>query len=209
MAATPLKIAVIGVRGLGNLQGGVERFCSSFYRKLPPDKFDITVFVRHPVRSAEMPAHLQTYYVPVPRSPALETVFHSLMSVFVARKLGIRTLHIHGIGPCLALPLASALGMRAIVRHVGADYDRRQWGRVAKSMFRTGERFAAQHAESIVCLTPQIADRFSRMTGRISRVFILPNGVEPLQPPNPATPWIRVNLIFTDPPYNVPIDGHV
>ena len=186
MSTTPLKIAVIGTRGLGNLQGGVERFCSSFYGKLPPDKFDITVFVRRPICLGDTSAHVHAYFVPVLRLPAFETILHSLMSVLVAHKLGIGTLHIHGIGPCLALPLASSLGMRAIVRHVGADYDRRQWGRVAKAMLRTGERFAARYAESIVCLNSQIAERFSRITGRTSRVFILANGVEPPPPILPS-----------------------
>jgi glycosyltransferase involved in cell wall biosynthesis len=72
--------------------------------------------------------------------------------------------------------------MRIIVRHVGADYDRRQWGLLAKAMFRAGERFAARYAESIVCLNSRISERFSQTTGRTVGVFTIPNGVE--RPPS-------------------------
>jgi glycosyltransferase involved in cell wall biosynthesis len=193
----PHKIGVIGVRGIGNLQGGIERFCSSFYSKLPPEQFDITIFVRQPDLLNNLPSHVRTYYVRAPQKSAFQTIVHSVVSVLIARRQGIKTLHVHGLAACLVLPLASTLGMRTIVRHVGPDYHRRQWGRIAKALLRVGERSAARHAESVVCLNPQIAEHFLRMTGRSSRVFVLPNGVDPPPDDLPTLILERLALVET------------
>jgi glycosyltransferase involved in cell wall biosynthesis len=172
-----LRIGVIGVRGVGKLQGGIEQYCSHFYRELCPYGFDVSIFVRRDAGPIETPPGIHTIILPVPRIRSLETVLHSFLSIIVARLLGIRTLHVHGIGPCVALPLARALGMRVVIRHVGADYDRTKWGSLARAMIRLGERYAARYGDSIVCLTPHIAKKFSEATGRFHDVLVIPNGV--------------------------------
>jgi glycosyltransferase involved in cell wall biosynthesis len=173
-----VRIGVIGARGVGKLQGGIENYCAQFYGALTPYGFDVTVFVRRDTDYAEAPAGVHTFYLPTPRVRSLETVIHSFESIIVARLLGIRTLHVHGIGPCVLLPLAKALGMRVVIRHVGADYNRSKWGPFAKAIIRLGERHAARHGDAIVCLTEHIANQFGEATGRFHDVFIIPNGVD-------------------------------
>ncbi len=143
----------------------------------------------------ETPSGVRILLLPVPRVRSLETILHSFASMIVARLLGIRTLHIHGIGPCVLLPLAKALGMRAIVRHVGADYKRSKWGSLAKTMIRLGERRAARHADAIVCLTQHIADQFSEATGRFHDVFVIPNGVGAPPPTLSTTVFDRLGIV--------------
>ena len=173
----PLKLGVIGARGVGNVQGGIERYCTSFYKELPPDRFDVTIFVSRRARGDDLPPGIHVIFLPVPRVKQFEKLIHSLASIPLAFALGIRTLHIHGIGSCLALPIAWALGMRTTVRHIGADYNRSKWGPIARWMLRLGEHCAARFGDSVVCLNRQIADEFSRVTGRTERIFIVPNGV--------------------------------
>jgi glycosyltransferase involved in cell wall biosynthesis len=133
--------------------------------------------VRRATGSAETPAGVRTFFLPVPQVRSLETILHSFASIVAARLLGIRTLHVHGIGPCVVLPLAKALGMRVIIRHVGSDYSRSKWGSFARAMLRLGERYAARYGDTIVCLTDHIANEFSGVTGRFHNVFVTPNGV--------------------------------
>lgn len=178
----PVKIGVIGARGIGEVQGGIEYFCSHFYPELCRHGFTVAIFVRRPTNPVRSQAGVETLYLPVPPLRSLETILHSFGSVIVARLLGIRTLHVHAIGPCVALPLAKALGMRVIIRHVGADYTRSKWGRIAKGTLRFGERCAARYGDTIVCLTDHIAREFSEATGRSQNVFVIPNGIE--EPPS-------------------------
>jgi glycosyltransferase involved in cell wall biosynthesis len=193
-ATRVLKLGVIGSRGLGSIQGGIEHYCSEFYTKLYPYGFDTTVFVRRAVMPEELPVGIRTVFIPAPRLRSFETIFHSFTSILVAWSLGIATIHVHGIGPCLVLPLARILGMRTIVRHVGADYSREKWGVMAKILLRLGERCAARYAHSIVCLHHEMASEFSRATGRKHRVFVIPNGVDAPQ---------RQPVPFHDTPFGV------
>ena len=187
-----LRIGVIGTRGIGNVQGGIERYCSSFYSELCRYGFHATVFVRRASpREGTLPG-VSLCRVPVPRFRSFETILHSIASICVARVLGIRTIHVHGIGSCLAVPLARVLGMRVIVRHLGADYERDKWGMLAKALLRAGERYAARYAESVVCLNQHIAAEFSRATGRFDGIHVVPNGVE--APPAALLPRIHDRL---------------
>ena len=72
-----LKIGVVGARGIGKLQGGIEHYCSHFYRELCPYGFDVTIFVRRATGSAETPAGVRTFFLPVPQVRSLETILHS------------------------------------------------------------------------------------------------------------------------------------
>jgi len=171
-----LRLGVIGTRGIGDLQGGIERYCSEFYQHLPAEQFRVTIFVRR--RPSGQPRHKNTevVYVPVPRSRFLETPLYSLIAILAAYAMRINVIHVHGVGSCLALPLARLLGMRVIVRHLGADYDRAKWGAAGKYALRLGELFCARFATVVVCLNGQIAADFAAATKRKDSV-VVPNGV--------------------------------
>ncbi len=40
--------------------------------------------------------------------------------------------HIHAIGPSIAIPFAKLLGLKVVVTHHGPDYDRKNWNFFAK-----------------------------------------------------------------------------
>jgi glycosyltransferase involved in cell wall biosynthesis len=175
-ASSPLRLGVVGARGLGNFQGGIETYCSSLYPLLPQEKFEVTLFVsRTPAGANAAPVRVRR--VPSLRMKTLETVITSFAAVLAARVEGIRVLHVHGIGACLSLPVARLLGIRTVVRHMGADYHRAKWGRLAKFVLRLGEICAARFAESVVCLNQDIANQFARATGRTTQVYVVPNAV--------------------------------
>jgi alpha-maltose-1-phosphate synthase len=171
------KIGVIGTRGVGEVQGGIERYCSSFYGELCRYGFDVTIFVRRTSGRSDVAPGIRLRRVAVPSSRSAETVAYSVASVLAAHWLRLRTIHVHGIGPCIALPLAKALGMRAVVRHLGPDYERTKWGPVAQAVLKRGEQYAARYADTITCLNTHIAARFSHATGRTDSVHVIPNGV--------------------------------
>jgi glycosyltransferase involved in cell wall biosynthesis len=189
-----LRVGVIGTRGIGDLQGGIERYCSEFYQHLPADRFQVTIFVRR--RPAGQPGHkhIEVVHVPVPRSRVVETPLYSLMAILVAYTMKIKVIHVHGVGSCLALPLARLLGMRVIVRHLGADYDRTKWGFLGRHALRLGERFCARFATVVVCLNGQIAADFGAVTKRNDSV-VVPNGVTNPGESNLATVPVGIGVL--------------
>jgi glycosyltransferase involved in cell wall biosynthesis len=105
----------------------------------------------------------------------LEAIFHTFVGVFHAWRFRPDILHIHAIGPSLFVPLARLLGMRVVCTNHGPDYERGRWGRLAKWVLRTGERFGSRFAHAVIAISPVIADR---LTARHDcRVDVIPNGV--------------------------------
>jgi glycosyltransferase involved in cell wall biosynthesis len=190
--ARPTRLGVIGAKGVGDVQGGIETFCSNFYRHLTPGRFDVTIFVCRAGRAeARIGAH-RIIRIPAPRWLWLEMPLVSVLAVACAWMRGIRTLHFHGIGACIGLPLARLLGMKTVVRYMGPEYTTTKWGVLGRWMLRFCEGLVAVLADHVVCLNKHLAHQLAQATGRTRRVSIVPNGVE--RPPSlerPVDPVVR------------------
>jgi glycosyltransferase involved in cell wall biosynthesis len=188
------RIGVIGPRGVGDIQGGIETYCSSFYKRLSPAKFDVTIFISRPGVWPGKQPWIRIFRLPTSRLRVLETPLNSLIGVILSCLLGIRTIHVHGVSACAPLPLARLLGMKTIVRHLGAEYTRTKWSPLGQFALRLCEKFAARYADSVVCLSPHVAAQFTQATGRTDRVFIVPNGVEQPAADLPVTVHHRLGI---------------
>ncbi|WP_397571447.1 glycosyltransferase family 4 protein [Schlesneria sp. T3-172] len=201
-----LHLGVIGARGIGALQGGIERYCSEFYRHLPADRFKITIFVRKPSKGLEDCKNINLVRIPILKSSSLETPLYSMMAVLTAYAMGVKVIHVHGLSSCLPLPLARLLGLRIIVRHMGAEYDRVKWNFLARRILKLGEYFCARYAESVVCLNSDIAEKFAAATGRRDSV-VIPNGVSP--PCDEAAEKLPENLAISPDSYALAVGRFV
>ena len=174
-----LRVGVVGVRGFPDIQGGIETYCASIYPYLARLGDDVVVFTRKPyVATARWVDGVETVPLRCPRSKNLEMVVHSFIAVIAACRRRVDLVHIQGIGPSLAIPLARALGMTTVVRHVGADYTRAKWRPIARWVLRLGERIALRQADAVVCITDSIATEVRRTRADI---VTIPNGVSKAQ----------------------------
>lgn len=173
-----MKIAVIGTRGIPGVAGGVESHCEALYPRLASKGYDIVLFRRksyvEPGQSVWNGVQLRDLWCP--RVKSLEAIWHSLAGVIAARAQGADLVHIHGIGPALATPLAKLLGMKVVVTNHGPDYDRAKWGNAAKAALHLGEIWSCRVADRIIALSPRIQWHLEEHYGRES--VLIPNGVE-------------------------------
>jgi starch synthase len=176
---SPDAVAVIGTRGFPGVQGGVERHCEELYTRLAARGFEIVVFTRAPYFpgaprwSFWRGVHFRRVWTP--RRKVAEAPWHSASALLLARRAGIRLVHVHAVGPGLVVPLAHRLGMRVVFTHHGRDYQREKWGRLAKAMLRRGERAAVRGADAVLAVSREIDEWVSGEFGR--RAFYTPNGV--------------------------------
>ena len=190
-----MKIWVTGTRGIPRIMGGVETHCSNLLPRLVSRGYSITVGCRKPYMNYNGKSYhgvALKVFKPV-RHPGLEAISHTLLCVLTARLDNAVAVHIHAIGPALAVPLARLLGLKVIVTHHGFDYEREKWGKFARLMLRAGEYMALRYASHIIAVSPYIADTLSRRQCQRADIHFLPNGI--------LRPSTRVKTQKTGNPY--------
>lgn len=177
-----MRIASTGLRGIPGVMGGIETHCEELYTRIvdQDERIEISVLGRSPYLPAGAETHKGVEVKPVwtVKNKYVETLLHTFLSMIKARLSGkFDGLHVHAIGPGMLVPLARALGMRVIVTHHGADYDRLKWGRIAKAALRLGERLSVRYAHRTITVSQFMANSLKkRFPDRAERIVHIPNG---------------------------------
>lgn len=179
-----MKIFVIGTRGIPEVLGGVETHCQHLYPRLAKSfGHEITVIARSPYvpyeQSAYKGVNLQSVWAP--KTKSVEAIIHSFLAAIKAKQAGATLIHVHAIGPGLLVPFCKLLGLKVVFTHHGPDYDRQKWGKLAKMVLKTGERFAAKFADEVIVISSVIdkiiGDKYQRQDAHL-----IYNGVERFDP---------------------------
>lgn len=167
----------MGLRGLPNVQGGVETHAEQLYKRLATLGCDVEVLVRSPYVPAEQKhfGAIRLRRIWSPRRPGLEALLHSVLCVLYAGVARPDVLHIHAVGPAIVTPIARLLGLRVVVTHHGPDYDRDKWRRFARWVLRTGERVGMRYSHARIAISKVIANLIESKYGRSAH--LIPNGV--------------------------------
>ncbi|WP_201864180.1 glycosyltransferase family 4 protein [Microvirga soli] len=177
-----MKICVLGLRGIPQVSGGIEMHCEQLIPRLkkrrPEDQFTVIGRRSHCPKDISEFDGVQIVALAHARGKYLETISHTLIGVLYARfRLHAEFIHIHAIGPALVAPLAKMLGMRVLVTHHGADYNRARWNAFAKAVLHAGEFCAVHFADHIISVSPSAADSLRRRYRvRSSCISFIPNG---------------------------------
>lgn len=175
------KVVVTGLRGMPGVMGGVESHCEELLprlRELDPS-LEIVVAGRRPYLASrdEQYRGIRVVGLPSPRKQSLEALVSTAIGIAFARGHGAKMVHIHAIGPALLAPLARLLGMRVIMTHHGADYDRAKWGRFARIMLKLGERLGIAAADQVILVSPSLRERLAaRWPDMAAKMHYVPNG---------------------------------
>lgn len=182
-----MRIVVTGTRGIPGIQGGVETHCQELYPRIAALGHEVTVIRRSCYLTPDMKQAAErgkplTYKgvrlldVFAPHRKSIEAIVHTFLAVLRARRLNPDVLHIHAIGPSLMVPLARLLGMKVVTTNHGPDYDRGKWGRLAKKVLKTGEKWGARRSNEVIVISRVIADILAQNYGREDTHLIF-NGV--------------------------------
>lgn len=182
-----MKIFVTGTRGVPSIMGGVETHCEALYPRLAAMGHDVTIVRRRAYvdRSADAQAGVQCQTwkgvllldLVSPKRKSLECIVHTTKAVFAAKAHKADAIHIHTIGAALCAPLARLLGLKVVFTHHGPDYDRKKWGRFAKTMLRIGEWCGCRFAQEVIVISEVIRQLIAQKYGRVAHVHLICNGV--------------------------------
>ncbi|MEP9373405.1 glycosyltransferase family 4 protein [Mesorhizobium sp. KR1-2] len=178
---------MLGLRGIPNVQGGVEKHVEMLASKLVGHGWDVEVLGRRRYLAggaAYVWNGVQVIPLWAPRRMALEAIVHTFLGVCVAAWRRPDVLHIHAIGPALLTPLARIFGLRVLVTHHGYDYDRQKWGPFARRTLKLGEFLGMRFSSGRVAISKDIAQTMSARH-HVS-MSLVPNGVTVTPPTGSA-----------------------
>lgn len=174
-----MKIFVTGTRGIPDIMGGVETHCEELFPRIAKNKkFDVTLIRRKSYTHGERQEYkgVKLIDIATPRKKAFEAIIHTCRAILKARTHKADIVHIHAVGPALAIPLARLLGMKVVFTHHGPDYDREKWGRTAKKILQLGEYMGCHYANEIIVISKVIQELLMRKY-KSKNTHLIYNGV--------------------------------
>lgn len=172
------SVFILGLRGIPNVQGGIETHVEQLAPLLVESDWSVTVLAR----SRYQPKLAENQYKGVrvkslwaPKSKRFESLIHTFIGVLYAAIKRPDILHIHAVGPALMVPLARFFGLKVVMTHHGPDYDRQKWGGLAKNILKLGERFGVLFSNQVIVISKTIQQLVKQKHGVDS--VLIPNGV--------------------------------
>lgn len=174
-----MNIIVLGTRGIPDILGGVETHCQELYPRIVSHGHKVTVITRTPyVENKELLNFkgVALKHIYAPKVKSLEAIVHTFLGILYAAYKRPNVLHIHAVGPMILTPLARLFGLKVVVTNHGPDYDRQKWGKLAKTMLKTGERLGTKFANKVIVISNVINSIIKEKYGR-EDAFLIYNGV--------------------------------
>lgn len=174
----PRRVAFLGLRGIPNVQGGVEKHVEMLASEMVKQGWDVEVVGRKrylPKHPAKRWNGVRILSVWSPKSMSLEALVHTFIGVGLCALRRPDIVHIHALGPSLAVPFARIAGLKTVVTHHGYDYDRQKWGGFAKKVLKLGERLGMRFSNGRIAVSKNVTRTMESRYG--VPVSYIPNGV--------------------------------
>jgi glycosyltransferase involved in cell wall biosynthesis len=158
----PLRLALIGTRGVPARYGGFETCAEEVSTRLVARGHDVTVYCRPgnvPGNPSEYKGvHLE--YAPAINRKSLSTLSHSLGSLASAVRRHFDALLVFNAGNAPMVALARAAAQRVVVNVDGQEWKRGKWGPVARVYYQAAERVCALASNRVVVDSRTIGDYY-------------------------------------------------
>ncbi len=162
-ATRPLRIALLGTRGVPAAYGGFETAVEEVGQRLVSWGHDVTVYCRTAKDEAHPAAHLgmQLVHLPAVKRKALETLSHTALS---AAHVVLRQQHdaaiLFNAANAPFLPVLRAGGLPVATHVDGLEWRRAKWGGAGKRYYRTAECLAVRWSNALIADAPGIANYY-------------------------------------------------
>ena len=178
-----MKICAIGLRGIPDVMGGIESHCQQLYPRMVKNDASVTVIARSPYVKQKKYIYegVNVKSVWTLKHKFLETFMHTFFAIIYARIfVHPDVIHLHAIGPALFTPLARLLGMKVVVTHHGADYDRQKWNGFAKFILKLGEKMGVVFGNKMFVVGKTLTERLKQQfPNHADKIVYVPNGMLP------------------------------
>ena len=164
----PLRIAILGTRGIPARYGGFETFAERLSVALVERGFEVTVYAEaEPGQGAAEANHLgvKVVSVPVPRWGPASVIGYDLRCLWQARR-GFDLVYMLGYGAAFACWLPRVFGTRVWINLDGLEWARTKWSAPVRAYLRVMEWAATRTANRLIADAQAIARRVQRVYPR-------------------------------------------
>ena len=170
-----MKIAMLGLKGLPGIHGGVEKHVEQLGERLALRGHEVTVFCRKfYTPSTQNYRGMELVLSPTLHTKHLDATVHTLLGGVKAGLGSCDLVHYHGIGPASMSFLARALGKPVVATVHSLDYLRDKWSPFAKWALRRAESATLLFANRVIAVSRLLAQRYQNSN---TPVTYIPNGV--------------------------------
>ena len=181
----PLRIVMIGQKGLPATYGGIEHHVEEIGSRLAERGHQVTVFCRSSYGSAGDTAYLgmRLRRAPTVGTKHLDAIVHSASSTALGLLGGCDIVHYHGLGPGLLTPVPHFLSPAKVVLTVhGMDHQRTKWGHGAQAVLGAGHWMSGHLPDRTIVVSRALERHYSEHFRH--GCDYIPNGVaEPVDLP--------------------------
>jgi len=183
-----MKIAMIGMRGLDDGLGGVEKAVREISTRLVKHGAEVTCYCRPKYNDKTEYEGVKLVNASTFYSKHAETAFYAANALWKAARSDADIVHVHAMasaGLCW-LPKRIA-GKKVVVTIHGLDWQRAKWGKLAQGILKRGERAAVKHADHIICVSQSLFVYFY-MRYMLTNLSMIPNGCDDVPDELPPPP---------------------
>lgn len=171
-----MKIAMLGLRALGDCSGGVETHVQELATRMARAGHEVTVFCRTRYNTITTPIHhgVRLENRPCIATKHLEAITHTAL-VLPSVLAGYDVVHFHATGPSLLCWVPRLAGRRVIVTVHGLDFERAKWGGLATRVLKAGAWTAAHCPHRTIVVSHKLRQYYRQRHGKDT--VHIPNGV--------------------------------
>src|SRR5688500_19003299 len=172
-AHNPLRIAVLGTRGIPGNYGGFETFAEELSSRLVERGHEVTVYCRigNAVSRPTRFRGVRLVHLPAVRHKYAETLSHTLLSTLHAffGRYDITYVCNSANAPLCFIPWIRR--QRTVLNVDGLEWKRAKWGRLARRYYKWAASLAARMPIEVVTDANVIQDFYRETWGRATRCF--------------------------------------
>lgn len=161
--ATPLRIALLGTRGVPARYGGFETCVEEVGQRLASRGHTVTVYCRRgndPANAAAEYLGMQLIHLPALKRRSLETLSHTGLSTghLVANRADVAI--VFNAANAVFLPILRAAGIPVATHVDGLEWQRAKWAGMGKRYYRLAESLAVRWSDALIADAKGIQDYY-------------------------------------------------
>lgn len=169
----PLRIALIGTRGVPARYGGFETAVEEVGKRLVARGHEVTVYCRTVPGQPRPVEHLgmRLVHLPALRRKTLETLSHTFLSALhgIVRRRRFDAAFVFNAGNAFFVPLVRRLRTPVAVHVDGLEWRRAKWSGLGRRYYRVAEAVAVRWADALIADARGIAEYYEEEFGVTTR----------------------------------------